>query len=232
MHARKHIANKVIAGRRISLFAGNSFVRIGMIIISTLIISSCAGFYLNLRTVSFTDEAFQSPKYEKIAVLGDFEDYFLVKSYEEAFSRVAYKEGIECRRATPIAPPTRQRTNDEIFSLLKEQSIEALVVIGFSREYQKISEIATETAVSSREIDDKVISEVDGFEKYASAYVKCRVFDVASGQLVWVANLGDDKGAISMRQLEQPQRITNVSLKLMLKLLDDEITRSTHPRRK
>lgn len=214
-------------------------------------------YRLNFSTISYTDPDFNTPMYEKLAIMGDFNDPFLITNFEREFVIVARKEGLICNNATPIFPPTREWSDEVIYSTLQREGYDALIVVSLVDNYivreqvpgtQEIRTTKTVKEDNNKKRDDKDEKESEDSKEITEittvtnqppriietefTYIQFRILDVKTGKLAHISTAGRSDGGINMSDFRRDYYMNQISLDQILKLKRASIIKSINPRTK
>ncbi|MBX3042540.1 MAG: hypothetical protein KIT33_00435 [Candidatus Kapabacteria bacterium] len=175
---------------------------IGMFILATLFLSSCA----TTETTTFVDPAFRGKQYSKICVLADISDLKYKQKLEKEMATHLTKEGVTVYTGSQLFPPTREWSEDQMQETLVNQNIEGYLLIVWKdknvQETFKPGSSVSETKGEVKKKDGKdvytertVTTQTGGsVDREFRSYFEAKLFDVRSKANAWIATSYSSSG--------------------------------------
>jgi len=105
----------------------------GLTIIALTVILGCAATQIE----TFKDPLFEGKTYNTIMVFGEFSDLKNRKSVENKFCQAFGEKGINCVSSIDLIYPTREYGKEEIVKIVKENKIDAVLMVSLKDAYEK-----------------------------------------------------------------------------------------------
>ena len=119
---------------------------LGIAVMTLAAIWGCAT--TNMET--FKDSKAGGKTYKTIMISGQFSDLMAAKSAENTFCEVLREQGITCVTSLDLMPPTRKYDDQEKANILKDNGIEAVLLISLKDAYEEQKHIPGQSKTNCR----------------------------------------------------------------------------------
>lgn len=160
----------------------------------------------NTEVTAFVDPEFVKRSFQRLLVAPRYEDLALRTATEEAFARCLAGSEARCIPFMSILPPTRELTDEELFPLLAEKQIDAVLIIRVLDAYQEREyvpervDVDTDYFLTARQFrpsrtgsygraysHTRVMRSGGYYIEYPRVRHELKLYDVATKRMAWIA---------------------------------------------
>jgi len=167
------------------------YAKLACLISGLFFLSSCAWTTLN----SIRNPKFITKKYKKILIVAPFSDLSLRQTTEGAFNAQLGLAGVTAIPSVQVFPPLKPYSKEEIESVLRENNIDAVLVVALQNYWNSQSYIPKSSSTrGSATLYGNSLSYQTYTQEYGGYYIskprvtfEIRLYDTKTGEIVWLA---------------------------------------------